>query len=91
MPIFDKYTEVEVDVDDFLSSCDKDEIKEVIEWLRDEEYLTDNEVIVNDESSKNKTLDEKEWISLCAKLSNIRLQMSIDDENTIKKILINYY
>lgn len=88
MPIFNEYTEIDVDVNEFLSSCDKDEIKEVIEWLQDEEYLSDNEIIAK---SEDKILAEKEWIFLCYKLSNIRLQMSIDDENKIREIINKYY
>jgi len=42
MPYFQ--TELEVDVDDFLSSCTKSEIKELIEALQEDDWLVKESV-----------------------------------------------
>ena len=83
---------VDIDVDDFLSSCGRLEIKEVIEFLKE------NELIGGDSDDENPNLIpfnkqnifDQEWYSLCDKLSSIRLQLSREDEETIRNILKKY-
>jgi hypothetical protein len=79
----------DVDVYDFLSSCDKNEIQEVVEWLEDGNYIH------NGDDEKRIPLDkqnisDKEWYSLCDKFSRIRLQLNLEDEKIIRDILNKY-
>jgi hypothetical protein len=84
---------IDVDVDDFLSSCDRYDIKEIIKFLKDEEWISEDS---DDENPNLIPLDkqnmyDQEWYSLCDKLSSIRLQLSHEDEETIRNILKKYY
>jgi hypothetical protein len=86
---------IDVNVDDFLSSCDRYDIKEIIKFLKDEEWISED----SDDENPNPNLIpldkqniyDQEWYSLCDKLSSIRLQLSHEDEETIRNILKKYY
>lgn len=84
MPYFE--TELEVDVDDFLSSCTKSEIKKLIEALQEDGWLVKESVAQTD---KMNLLDE-EWLNVTNKLNNIRLRLSVEEEQTIKDIVNRY-
>jgi restriction endonuclease len=80
----------DVDVYDFLSSCDKNEIQEVVEWLEDGDYIHNND----DEKRiplNSQNISDKEWYSLTDKFSRIRLQLNLEDEKIIRDILNKYY
>jgi len=84
---------IDVNVDDFLLSCDRYDIKEIIKFLKDEEWISEDS---DDENPNLIPLDkqniyDQEWYSLCDKLSSIRLQLSHEDEETIRNILKKYY
>jgi hypothetical protein len=84
---------IDVDVDDFLSSCDRHDIIEIIKFLKDEEWISED----SDDENPNlipfnkQNIYDQEWYSLCDKLSSIRLQLSHEDEGTIRNILKKYY
>jgi len=84
MPYFD--TEVEVDVDDFLSSCSQSEIKELIEALQEDGWLVKEKVTKEDSMS---VMDE-EWLTVIQKLHTLRLRLSVEEEQTIKDIVNRY-
>lgn len=80
----------DVDVYDFLSSCDKNEIQEVVEWLEDGNYIHNGDDEKRIPFNKQNIYDQ-EWYSLCDKLSRIRLQLTQREEETIRKILNKHY
>jgi hypothetical protein len=84
MPYFD--TEVDVSVDDFLSACNTREIEKMIDYLIDDGYLVDRSV------SKQQDLSplEIEWEDMINKLSQLRLRITNEDEEIIKKIVNKY-
>jgi len=84
MPYFN--TEVEVDVDDFLSSCSQSEIKELIEALQEDGWLVKEKVTKEDSMS---VMDE-EWLTVIQKLHTLRLRLSVEEEQTIKEIVNRY-
>ena len=84
MPYFD--TEVEVDVDDFLSSCSQSEIKELIEALQEDGWLVKEKVTKEDSMS---VMDE-EWLTVIQKLHTLRLRLSVEEEQMIKDIVNRY-
>jgi len=84
MPYFQ--TELEVDVDDFLSSCTKSEIKELIEALQEDDWLVKESVTRIDDMN---FLDE-EWLNITNKLNTLRLRLSVEEEQTIKDIVNRY-
>jgi len=87
MPYIESYVDVDIDVDDFLEQCSEKELKNVIEWLKDEGRLSNIESPIPDNKL---TFMDKDWIEKCQKLVNIRLQMSKEDEELILNILKKY-
>jgi hypothetical protein len=79
----------DVDVYDFLSSCNEDEIQEVIEWLEDGDYIHNGDYEKRIPLDKQ-NISDKEWYSLSDKFSGIRLQLNLEDEKIIRDILNKY-
>jgi hypothetical protein len=88
MPTFNQDTEIDVEVDDFVSSCSKREIKELIEILVDEGHL--NKSSLPHDINIEKNVLDLEWDILCDKLLSLRLRLTVEEEETIKKIINKY-
>lgn len=73
---------IEVDVIDVLDDCNRWEIDQVIDWLRDNDYLTDLEVTDDDTD----TIQDIEFKSALSKLANKRRNLTIAEEEFIKSI-----
>lgn len=89
MPEFTKYStyvdvDVDIDVDEFLDECSSDEIKEIIEWLTDSDYIKSYDVIDGD----NMNLHDLEYINIVNKLTDpmVRFRLSEEDLDTLKQI-----
>lgn len=87
MPYFESYAEVEVEVDEFLSSCNQREIREVIDKLKEDGHLSNINVPIPE---NEQLISDKNWNQTCQKLSEIRLQMSTEDIEVIENILKKY-
>lgn len=73
--------DVDIDIDEFLDDCSKKEIQEVIEWLKDEGHLEDNNVKIPDNPTDNiMDIAYKEAIN---KLYNKRINLSLEEEEFI--------
>jgi len=86
MPYFQTEAEVDVEVDEFVSSCSSREIKELIGILQEDGHLSNFQVI----PEEKRTIMDDEWLSCLEKLSMIRLTMSEEDIQTIKQISNKY-
>ncbi len=75
------YTDVEVDVDEFLDDCDSHEIEEVIKWLNYNDYLRTSTIF-----EQNKNLMDLEWDKAITKLHSSRIQLTPTEEELIKSI-----
>lgn len=84
MPYFS--TELDIDVDEFISSCSKSEIKELIEALQEDGHIGKDSII--EEEGLN-ILDE-EWLKVTNKLNTLRLRLSPEEEQLIKEIVNRY-
>ena len=73
--------EIDVDVDDFLNDCSSREIKEVIDWLRD-----NNELSIESVPERSKNLMDLEWDKAINKLHSNRIQLTPAEEEFIKSI-----
>lgn len=51
MPYFYQESEIEIDVDDFLSKCNSSDIKELIKALREDGHLSDEREVLNPSSA----------------------------------------
>lgn len=86
MPSFVSYgvevdVDVDVDVDEFLEECSDREIKKVVEWLKDEGHLEDNNAsILGDPTDNVMDIAYKEAIN---KLYNKRINLSLEEEEFI--------
>ena len=80
MPSF--YTDVDVDVDDFVGSCSKSEIAELIECLVDDGHLIGHPV----EVATNATVEDEKWNDEVAKLFNNRWKLTVEDEQKILSV-----
>ena len=64
--------DVDVDVDEFLDNCSKKEIEEVIDWLKDNDYLktpvvvqqADNILDISFKEALNKLQDKRVYLTL---------------------------
>ena len=88
MPEFQTY--VDVDVDDFWSECSKREKEELIKILEDDGWVKRITPKGTDPSETLPSLMDIEWQDMCNKLSELRLNMSREDETFIKEILKKY-
>jgi len=88
MPEFDTY--VDVDVEKFLSACSRREKDELIDILEEDGWV--KRIAQRGTKSEDQPLSilEIEWQEMCNKLSDIRLRISIDDEEIIKEVLMKY-
>jgi hypothetical protein len=88
MPEFETY--VDVDVDEFWSSCSRREKEEFIDMLEEDGWVKRTSPRGTNPSEKLPSILEIEWQDMCNKLSDIRQRISSDDEETIKNILKKY-
>ncbi len=83
-------TYVDVDVDEFWSSCSQREKEHFIDMLEEDGWVKRTSPRGTDPSEKLPSILEIEWQDMCNKLSELRQRISSDDEETIKNILKKY-
>jgi|LakMenEpi03Aug12_release.lakeMendotaPanAssembly.Ray.scaffolds.fasta_scaffold1758243_1 hypothetical protein len=88
MPRFYENVEVDIDidVDEFLSNCDKEDIKDLIESLREDGHLK-----IENMSPDNISYMEEKHRYYCAHLADSYLQISPEDMEIIEKLSKKYY
>jgi hypothetical protein len=92
MPQFSEHVDVDIDidVDEFLDECDRDEIKEVIEWLRDSEYIKDDDLLDDEFDLNSQSAMEQLFAEDVAKIRRLYLTLSREDMDTINQIAKKY-
>jgi hypothetical protein len=86
MPYFS--TDIDVDPDEFVSFCNKREIKKLIDTLVEDGHLPD---IVTSQGSKGKLgYYESEFIENLSKLGGRYYQLSKEDEELLENIFKKY-
>ena len=80
MPDFRMYgvevdVDVDIDVDEFLDNCTKKEIEEVVDWLKDNDYLK-NPVVVQ-QADNILDISFKETLN---KLQDRRIYLTLEEE-----------
>ena len=84
MPAF--YTEdLDIEVDDFLDDCSSREIKEVIEWLKESDYLPQSMATSEDQQS----FQDEDFDGALMNLVGKRFKLNTEDEQTIMNISKN--
>lgn len=82
MPTF--YAEdIDIDPDEFLSSCSSSEIEELIDALVEDGYIPK----INHAAPKDMNLLDEEWDEVIGKIAGLgRLRLTNEEEEIIKKI-----
>ena len=81
MPTF--YTgDLDIEVDEFLEDCTPNEIKDIIQWLKNSDYLSQNVV----PSEAEQSFQDTEFDGALMNLVGNRFKLSVDDEQTIMRI-----
>lgn len=76
------HVDVDVDIDEFLEVCTSSEIREVIEWLRDNAELI-NDDVVND---SNQSAKDEIFNEAVLKLVGNRFKLTVEQEEAIMNI-----
>ena len=82
MPTF--YAEdIDIDPDEFVSSCSSREIEELIDVLVEDGYIPK----INDVAPNDKNLLDEEWDEVISKIAGLgRLRLTNEEEEIIRKI-----
>lgn len=86
MPYINFDSEIEIGVEEFVNSCNKRELKELIGVLKNNGRLND----LDDDIEEIKSLDEMEWDNIVEKLRSRRFQLSNEEKEIISNIVKNY-
>ena len=86
MPTFET-EEIYIEPSEFVDSCSGSEIASLIDCLIEDGYIGRGEII--HVGNTHNFLDEI-WYDYCQKLISIRLRMSSEDEDVIKRIVDKY-
>jgi hypothetical protein len=73
---------LDIDIEDVLNDCSSWEIDQVIEWLKDNDYL-ENKYITPDD---NDNILDIEFKTTLDKIRDKRLNITLEDEEIIKQI-----
>ena len=80
MPYFE--TEINIEPWEYVSSCNKSEIKSLISALIDEKHISS---VLGEKGGELSVLDI-EWDDICDKIRKSRLLLTSDEENFIKNV-----
>jgi len=78
MPTFTQ--EIDVEIEEFVDSLYKREIDELIDYLKQEGHL-------DEVTSQGMNIQDIEWSKVTNKLSQSRLQLTLEEEELIKNIV----
>jgi len=82
------YINVDVDLDDVYDDMTSSEKKLMAEWLEADGYCSESKVddYTNEFMIEDPSMEDEFWIEDLKKLFHGRLQLSVEDEETIKQI-----
>lgn len=84
MPTFYEEAEFDIEPYEYVSSCSKREIKELIEELVDSGHLSRSAIQLK--TGDTPSILDMEWDDICYKIQNNRLNLSNEEEELIRKI-----
>lgn len=84
MPDFE--TEINVDPSEFVDTCSKREIKELIEYLVNQEHLPESILTFKNEGDDKRGRGEIEFIEKLDKLKEKYYSLSVEEEDSIEQI-----
>jgi hypothetical protein len=75
---------VDVEIDEFVDNLGRREVEELIDYLKEEGYLKNNDLKRLSNNSEN--LNDNMWFETCRKLLNNRLLLTNEEQEMIEKI-----
>jgi hypothetical protein len=82
MPTFYREVEIDFDISDLMYDLSKSDIEDVIEYLIDNDYISENQSKTNGESS----LAEREFNEMIDKIADNRLRLTAEEDALLRKI-----
>jgi hypothetical protein len=76
---------IDIDIEDVLDDCSSWEIDYVINWLKRNDYIKNNDIVSDDEYEGDNIMDI-EFKTAIDKIRDKRLNISLEDEALIKQI-----
>ena len=91
MPDFKQYdvsvdVDVEIDVEEFVDACSEKEIKDLIKYLIDQEFLTNTSIV----TPTKLTYQEEQFYKMLNKLALSYLSISPEDLDVLQKLTNKY-
>lgn len=81
MPSFD----LNIDIDEFVDSLSPREVKKLVDYLKDNEYIDKYSKFILDNGNRTNLSDDM-WFEACEKLQANRLQLTLEEIESIEKI-----
>lgn len=77
---------VDVDIEDMLDDCSEKEIENAINWLKEHDYLTNEQIVQPHDLSYS----EEQFYAKLDKLSELYFTISADDLEILEELLKKY-
>jgi hypothetical protein len=78
--------DIDIDPREFVDSCSRGEIKELIEYLVDENHLPESVITFKSEGNDKRGRMESDFIEKLDLLKNKYYSLSVEEEDSIEKI-----
>lgn len=78
--------DTDIDVEDFVDECSETEMKNLIKYLIEQEYLINTSIVKEDQL----TYDQEQFYNLLKKLTDSYFTMSQKDRNILENIAKKY-
>ena len=83
-------SEIDIDAEEFIDSCSKSELQELIDILVDDGWVIRKVARNSSPSSERLNLLEIEWTDMLGKLSNLRQRITPEEDEMLKNLVKKY-
>ena len=83
-------SEIDIDAEEFIDSCSKSELQELIDILVDDGWVIRKVARNSSPGSERLNLLEIEWTEMLGKLSDLRQRVTPEKEQMIKNLINKY-
>jgi len=83
-------TEIDIDAEEFIDSCSRSELQELIDILVDEGWVIRKVSRNSSPDAEKPNLLEIEWTDMLGKLSDLRQRVTPEEDEMIKNLVKKY-
>jgi hypothetical protein len=83
-------TEIDIDAEEFINSCSRSELQELIDILVDDGWVIRKVARNSSPDAKQPNLLELEWTDMLGKLSDLRQRVTPEEDEMIKNLVKKY-